>query len=273
MTSAPTTVDGFHARLRDVAEDLPKRMRQCAEYLADNTDRIAVSTVAELADGAGVAPSAMMRFCQVMGFSGFSDMQKLFRTAFAPGLPDYATRLANLRERGAESPSALLAEFVDAGRLSLENLANSVDSRVLDQAVTALAQANIIHIMGVRRAYSVATYLSYAFEKMQIGTVLHDGAGKLVNPHAVRDGDAVIAITFAPYSEETLELVQQAQAKDVPVVAITDTAMSPLHVEDILALSVSEVDVGAFRALSATLSLAITLAVAVGAARGAEFGI
>jgi hypothetical protein len=46
-----------------------------------------------------------------------------------------------------------------------------------------------------------------------------------------------------------------------------------LHVDDILALSVSEVDVGAFRALSATLSLAITLAVAVGAARGAEFGI
>ncbi|HBN49840.1 MAG TPA: RpiR family transcriptional regulator, partial [Thalassospira sp.] len=34
-----------------------------------------------------------------------------------------------------------------------------------------------------------------------------------------------------------------------------------------LTLAVSEVDVGAFRALSATLSLAISLAVAIGAKR------
>lgn len=262
--AAPQTVDGFHKRLQDISSDLPKRMRECASYLAENTDRIAVSTVAELASGAGVQPSAMMRFCQVMGFKGFSEMQKLFRTAYAPGLPDYETRLANLRDRGAGSPSALLAEFVDAGRMSLENLVNSVDSRVLDEAVEALSHAGMIHVVGLRRAFPVASYLIYALEKMQIPAMLHGGTGKLDHSHALRDGDAVIAVTFSPYSQETLDVVNTALGKGLPVVGITDTNLGPLHIDGVMPLTVSEVDFGAFRALSATLSLAITLAVAVG---------
>lgn len=264
---APTSIEGFHQRLKDVSPSLPARMKQCADYLASHADRIAVATVAELAAAAGVQPSAMMRFCQVMGFGGFSDMQKLFRAAYAPGLPNYATRLANLRERGADSPSALLAEFVDAGRMSLERLANTVDSRVLDEAVAVLSEAEMIHVVGLRRAYPVASYLCYAFEKMRISAMLHDCTGKLDHSSALRPSDALIAITFAPYSQETVDLTMEAVSRNLNVVAITDTIHSPLHIEGVLPLSVSEVDFGAFRALSATISLAVALAVAVGMRR------
>ena len=194
-------------------------------------------------------------------------MQKLFRAAYAPGLPDYATRLGNLRERGADSPSALLAEFVEAGRMSLESLASTVDARILDEAVTTLTRAEMIHIVGLRRAYPVASYLSYAFEKMQISSMIHDWTGKLDHRQSIRPKDALIAISFTPYSEETVELARYCQARGRPVVAITDTAVSPLQLPGVLPLSVSEVDFGAFRALSATISLAITLAVAVGTRR------
>lgn len=265
VQAAPTDIEAFDQRLREISPDLPKRMRECAAYLAENSDRIAVSTVAELAAGARVQPSAMMRFCQLMGFKGFSEMQRLFRTAYAPGLPDYGTRLANLRNRGADSPSALLAEFVDAGRLSLENLVSSIDSRVLDEAVATLSRANMIHVIGLRRAFPVASYLIYAFEKMRIAAMQHDGTGKLDHRFALRDGDALLAVSFSPYSRETIELAVAAADRGLPVVGITDTGLSPLHVPGVLALPVSEVDFGAFRALSATLSLAITLAVAVGA--------
>lgn len=77
----PTTVDEFHDRLAAITEGLPRRLRQCAEFVAARSDRIAVSTVADLAAGSGVPPSAVMRFCRIMGFSGYSDMQRLFRRA------------------------------------------------------------------------------------------------------------------------------------------------------------------------------------------------
>ncbi|MGV8953929.1 MAG: MurR/RpiR family transcriptional regulator [Cypionkella sp.] len=264
----PLTVDEFRLRLAQISDGLPRRLRQCADYIAANIDRIAVSTVAELAAGAEVPPSALMRFCQILGYSGFSEMQKVFREAFAPGFPDYSTRLQNLKAEGAGTPAALLGEFIEAGRLSLESLANSVDEVALGQAVQILASAEMLHIIGLRRAFPVAGYLAYIFEKMNVPAMLHDGVGKLDHRHALRKGDALLAITFAPYSEETLELAADAHARGLAVVAMTDRLNSPLARSASAILCVPEVDFGAFRSLSATIALAISLAVAVGSARG-----
>ena len=83
---------------------------------------------------------------------------------------------------------------------------------------------------------------------------------------------SLLAITFAPYSAETIAFVEACRAGGHPVVAITDSLSSPLQRLNVLPLLVSEVDVGAFRALSATFALAIALAVALGAKREAEDG-
>ncbi|MBC7477168.1 MAG: MurR/RpiR family transcriptional regulator [Pseudorhodobacter sp.] len=266
--AAPATVDEFRQRLTEVSASLPRRLRQCADYIAANTDRIAVSTVAELAAGADVPPSALMRFCQILGFSGFSDMQRMFREAYSPGWPDYSTRLANLKADGAGSPSALLAEFIEAGRLSLESLAKTADEAALAQSVALLAAADTVHVIGLRRSYAVACYLAYVFDKMSVPAMLHDSVGKLDHRFALRPGDALIAITFAPYSEETLTLAQDAKARGLTVVAITDRMTSPVVRLADAVLTVPEVDFGAFRSLSATIAMAISLAVAVGSARG-----
>ncbi len=267
---APATLAEFQTRLVEITDGLPKRLRQCADYVAQNTDRIAVSTVADLSTAAGVQPSAFMRFCQLMGFSGYSQMQRMFRENYTQRWPDYATRLENLRASGDETPSALLAEFVDAGRTSLENLASSIEPETLDKAVQLLADAPMIHIIGLSRAFPVASYLAYALEKMAVPAMLHGKVGNLDQRHAILPGDILFAITFAPYTQETLDLVAYASAQGSKVVAITDALNSPLHQLGATTLMVSEADVGAFRALSAPLSLAITLAVAVGTRRKAR---
>jgi DNA-binding MurR/RpiR family transcriptional regulator len=266
--AAPATIEEFRERLAAITEGLPRRLRQCADHIAANIDRIAVSTVAELAAGADVPPSALMRFCQILGYSGFSEMQKLFRDAYSPGFPDYSIRLQNLKDGGTGTPSALLGEFIEAGRLSLEALAKSADEAALAQAVDLLSAADTIHVIGLRRAFPVAAYLAYVFDKMAVPAMLHEGTGKLDHRHALRPGDAVLAITFAPYSEETIALAQDARTRGLPVVALTDRITSPLARTSDAILTVPEVDFGAFRSLSATLALAIALAVAVGSVRG-----
>ncbi|MCV0428554.1 MAG: MurR/RpiR family transcriptional regulator [Roseibium sp.] len=266
-STAPETTEAFFERLGSTADQLPKRLKQFADFIASNPDRVAVSTVAELAEGADVQPSAVMRFCQEMGFSGFSQMQKLFRSDYSQKWPDYATRLANLREQGAESPTALLAEFVEAGRSSLENLMTSVDAKALQEAVDVLARAETIHMIGFRRAFPVTSYLAYAFEKMDVPAVLHSGIANINMEHLIRPNDAVIAVTFSPYTELTLELATKARAIGADIVAITDVVTSPLARIKAIQLLVSEFDVGDFRALSASLSLAIALAVSVGTRR------
>lgn len=263
----PESVDALIERISQRRKDLPKRLLQCADYVAQNADEIAFSTVAELGVSAGVQPSAIMRFCQVMGFAGYSEMQKLFRQDIQPKRPDYNERIQNLRDDGADSPLAILAEFIDAGRQSLEHLSATVNPSSLEQAVDVLSKAELIHIVGLRRAYPVASYLSYALEKLNTPSMLHAASGMLTHAEALRSGDVLIAITFAPYSPETIALADHAARSGLPVVLISDTPSLPLESTSFVHLLVSEIDFGAFRSLSASLSLAISLAVAVGARR------
>ncbi|MFD1808933.1 SIS domain-containing protein [Gemmobacter lanyuensis] len=65
-----------------------------------------------------------------------------------------------------------------------------------------------------------------------------------------------------------MALAADARARGLPVVAVTDHLTSPLARHANAILTVPEVDFGAFRSLSATIALALSLAVAVGTARG-----
>jgi len=265
--AAPRSVGEFNERLRAVSGALPSRLRQCAEFVAAHPDRIAVSTVGELAAGAHVQPSAFMRFCKELGFSGFSQMQRLFREDYLQRWPDYSTRLGKLREEGEWTPLSLLADFADAGRASLEGLVRTVDAGALERAVALLSAARTVHIVGFRRAFPVASYLAYAFGKMDVPFLLHSGVGNLDLEYMLGADDGMIAISFAPYTAETVAIATAAEEAGLGIVAITDVMTSPLAVLKAEPLLVAEIDVGAFRGLSATVALAITLAVAVGARR------
>jgi DNA-binding MurR/RpiR family transcriptional regulator len=267
----PTTVAAFSARLDSLQGTLPRRLQQCADHVALHLDSIALSTVAEVARAADVPPSALMRFCQIMGFSGYAEMQRLFRRELTKPPPDYATRLANLKAGGAGKPSALVAEFVEAGRLSIEGLARDLDELKLDQAVTILSRARMIHLAGFRRSFPVAAYLAYVCDKLGLPAMLHDRVAGLTQGSAMQKGDALLAITFAPYADETLALVRHARSAGLVVVCLTDpqggTPTAPLAGLSDTILTVTEVDFGAFRSLSATIALALALAVAVATRR------
>ena len=268
VNAAPVTVEDFRARLVDVSQTLPKRLRQCADYLSLNTDKIAVSTVAELALAAGVQPSAFMRFCQLLGFSGFSELQKLFRQDYTQRWPNYSVRLDALRSDTARNPLNLMSDFAAAGHASLDSLTHSIDADTLQGAVDILVAAPTIHLIGVKRAFPIVYYLAYAFGKMAVPAQLHDRFGGVDQQHLLRPGDAMIAITYAPYAQETLDAASLAARRGVKVVAITDDLNSPLHRLADATLQVREVDMGDFRTLSASFALAMTLATAVGTCRG-----
>ena len=80
--SSPLNIDQFNDRLSRVHDSLPRRLRQCADYAALHQARLAQETVADFARGAGVPASAVVRFSQVMGFSGYAELRQLFRTPF-----------------------------------------------------------------------------------------------------------------------------------------------------------------------------------------------
>jgi DNA-binding MurR/RpiR family transcriptional regulator len=83
----------------------------------------------------------------------------------------------------------------------------------------------------------------------------------------LRPDEVLVAISFSPYTANTKELVDVCLANGVNVVAITDSTLSPIARTDDYHLEVLEDEVNGFRGLSATMCLALCLAVEAGKQR------
>ncbi len=131
-----------------------------------------------------------------------------------------------------------------------------------------LAAADTVYLLGLRRAFPVAAYLSYALGKLGIRSVLVDHVGALAGEQVsgARPEDALIAVSFTPTRGDG-GIGEAHAARGVPVVAITDSPFSPLAHSATVRLEVVEADVGGFRSLAATFCLAMTLAVSTGERR------
>lgn len=261
----PATVSEFLERLDALTDTLPKRLRQCATFTRRHLHLIAVSTVSDIAAASEVAPSVYMRFCQTLGFSGYSEMQALFRARYTDFRPDYRERLATLSDESGADVGQLMAEFAEAGHRSLISIANSVTRESMETVAHGMARAEVIHLVGLRRAFPVVSSMAYLLDKMGVPASLHTGAGLLETGGAIRDGDALFAVTFAPFSDETIALATGAAERGIPVFGLTDSSRCPIAgVADALLIA-RETEVAGFRSLTAALTLATTLAVAVGA--------
>jgi DNA-binding MurR/RpiR family transcriptional regulator len=270
--AAPGDYEALKALLVARRETMPRRLAQVATFALDQPDEIAFGTVASVAALSGVQPSTLVRFAQALGYAGFSDLQEVFRAQMRARWPDYRDRLAQLRGGlGEDHPTrALLSGFAASGALSLERLATEVAARDVERAAALMAAADCLHILGLRRAFPVASYLAYALGKLGFRHMLVDNVAGLAPEQlaGARDGDALIAISFTPYTPATVELTMRAAGQGLPVIAITDSPFSPLAPHAAVSFEVVEADFAGFRSLAASMSLAMTLAVAAGGLRG-----
>src|SRR5258708_5085485 len=103
--SIPKTFDDLEPAIVESASSLSKRLQQIATYALENPSEMALETIAVVAQHAGVQPSSLIRFAKVLGFSGYSEMQRIFRLRLTDAMPDYQERLRSLPGVRDEKPS------------------------------------------------------------------------------------------------------------------------------------------------------------------------
>lgn len=268
---APRTFGALRDLLLERRANLPKRLSQVAGFALDNPEDMAFGTVAAVAELAQVQPSTLVRFAQALGYEGFSDLQTVFHSLLRNRWPDYEERLKSLSPEDGGGAEALLAGFCDSASMSLIRLRERISGEALDRGIEILAKAETIYLLGQRRAFPVTAYLAYAFAKLRIRSVLVDNIASL-GPDQVAfatERDALLAVSFTPYTPATVEITNRLALK-IPVVAITDSAFSPLTQSAKIWFEVAEADFGAFRAISGSFALAMTLAVGIGRKRSGD---
>ena len=129
-----------------------------------------------------------------------------------------------------------------------------------------LSQAQDIYILAQNRAFPVAFYLAYALGRLGLRSRLLDGVGGLLKSQAdlATSQDAFIAVSFRPYSPQVVDIVVETSERGIPVIAITDSALSPLALESNVTFEVRDNEQQAFRTLIAPMCLAQSLIVQLG---------
>jgi DNA-binding MurR/RpiR family transcriptional regulator len=276
VNAVPEDYEGLRALLLSRRDSLPKRLKQLAAFALEHPEEVAFGTVAGIAEHAGVQPSTLVRFAKSLGYDGFSHLQQIFRDRLRERFPDYRERLRVLR--GSEGhhvhAASLLEGFTNAAVISLEKMRDTVRPEELSRAIETLAKAETIYLLGARRVFPIAAYCAYAFGKLGVRAILIDHVAQL-GPEQLAtatERDAVLAISFTPYAPVTADLAAIAARRNIPVVAITDSAFSPLVGSADVWLEIAEADFSAFRSLSASFALAMALAVGTAEKRaeGAE---
>ncbi|WP_460449744.1 MurR/RpiR family transcriptional regulator [Alsobacter sp. SYSU BS001988] len=269
--NAPRDFDSLKTVLMARRGELPARLQQVAEFAVSHPDELAFGTAASIAQLARVQPSTLVRFAKAVGYSGFSDLQSVFRHRLRDRWPDYGERLQSLHDAkpAAGDPMGLLLGFAETAAASLQRVRQTISGQDLETAIDILGSAETIYLVGLRRAFPVAAYLAYALPKLGIRSVLIDNVAHLGADQLSHSGprDALVAISFSPYTPATIELTRAAAGRGVPVVALTDSPFSPLTEQAAVWFEIIEADYAAFRSMSATFCLAMTLAVAVGERR------
>jgi DNA-binding MurR/RpiR family transcriptional regulator len=270
----PKTYEDLRAVLASGVVRLPKRLRQVAIFLSQHPSEMALGTVGSIAGKAAVQPSTMVRFAQSLGYSGFTDLQDVFKEYIKGSWPEPRERA--IRPAGTRSSSDpnlhLVAGLVDASMVSLSRITETIEPARFAAVVQALAKAELIYLVGSKRAFPVTTYLSLALAQLGIANILVDNVGSTAFAQigCTTRRDAVLAISFSPYNSITPELAATAAQRGTKLLSITDSAFSPLVPLSDAWIEVVESDFGGFRSIAATIAVGMAVVLAVAKAGPAK---
>ena len=205
-----------------------KGQRQIAAYILEHYDRAAYMTASKLGTVVKVSESTVVRFADELGFSGYPEMQKALQELAKTHLTA-AQRMEvadNLLGKDNVLEKVLLGD-AEKIRHTLEG----IDRKAFYAAVECIAKAKNIYILGSRSSASLAGFLNFNFQMMfdNVRNVeVTSGSEMFEQILNIGADDVLIAISFPRYSNRTVRAVRYAHSRGADVVALTDSAQSPL---------------------------------------------
>ena len=242
-----------------------------ARFFTQNPNIIALESINAIAERCGVHPSSLVRFAQTLGYSGFKQLQGVFQTRLATAAPGFRERIGALEEelsrKGGHGNKGFLRDLVVRDIAALQGLMDTVTEEALASAAKLLTTAQTIYIAGQLRSEALANLLRYLLTMLHRRVILLDPAGGLAPEMAqtMTSRDVLVSIAFRHYAKEVVAISDIAAAVETPLIAITDSPLSPLAKNARVLFTVPEDEYSFSRSLAAPMCLVQCLAIATAA--------
>lgn len=242
---------------------LSPELQRAARWIEAHPEDVALHSMRECARRADLAPASFTRLAHALDHAGFDALKLQCQQQLA----GYASRARALQRRSADWFDTLnQAQHANSASISGLNPRARIDA-----VAEAMLKAPRVHFLGLRASHGLALHLQYTYALLAPnGVLLHDQGGTLPDQvDRIGARDLLVALSLAPYTRQTVEAVEQVAARGIGVVAITDSAHSPLARAARHTLLFRADSPSYFQSMVGALALAEALAAAV-AVRGGQ---
>ena len=221
-------------------DEFSRSQKDVARYIVNHLDEAAFLTAEELARRASTSSSTVVRFSQALGFEGYPELQQA-------AIEEYRNSIAS-SGNGSSNGGALfsfdhseLEGSLGADYANLEETARNLTREQVNGAVTTLAEAHRIVIVGVNQMAFFASYLRHTLSLLDIRSeiVASTGGESLQRLGRIDDETLVIVISSGRAHPLLLRAMKLAVHRSANTLAISDASMSEVgeHAEQTLYFS------------------------------------
>ncbi len=228
--------------LREHYPELSAGQRRIADFLVQHEDEAQFLTAAQLAARVGLSESGVVRFAQILGFSGYPELRRAVCHDFRMRATTSAL-LVSGRTALAEEPD-LIWEIARRDATLIQESARRLDHPTLQRCADAILAADQVFVTGHRASYALAEYLAVTLRQATgVGSPLSFGTGMVFDiVGSAKRGDVLVAISITPYSQQTVDILCAAKQQGLRCIAITDHPLgAPARIADDVILFETEI--------------------------------
>ena len=214
------------------AHSLSPQLRQAADYVAANPIEVSFRSMRYIAGKTGLTPPTFSRLARSLGFESYEQLKEACRVAAKDTYSGYRERAEALRvghDEGRDGPKFHVAYGQQSMRNINETMVNA-DPLAIDRVADMALAAGRVFVnaqMGQRHMGSYAGYVaSLAFDNWEL--LGNEPSGAASQIRRLTDNDVMICLSVMPYAKDTIALARAGSSSGTRIIAITDSADSPL---------------------------------------------
>ncbi|WP_157172266.1 MurR/RpiR family transcriptional regulator [Nocardia pneumoniae] len=268
--AGPTTFGELVTEIHARWGSLSVSHKKLAERVLSDPEAVAFMTVSELAGAVGVNEATVVRFANGLGLKGYPGLTRLCQERLREQA-QLLRRFDNLEHLVAQG-AGLIDNTVVLDQANIARTFAAIEEATWEAVIDRLARAPRVHVMGLRKCHAPAYLLGYLLGLLREDVATVTGTrGTLTDElRRVRAGDCFVAMSIHRYSLDTVRAAQWARRRGAHVVALTDTAVSPLAASAQHTVYIEASSASVLRSMTAFTSVVQAMAGAVAHVLGHE---
>ena len=214
----------FEMRMTAQLAQMSLTEQRLARAISLQKERVVLASAAQIADLAGTSDATLLRMMRVLGYETLAELREEV-LADITGSTAPSLRMQSTIEAAGSDPARLLAHVIGIQRDHLAALGAPALAESYATALDLLAQAQAAHVFGLGPSGAMADYFALQLGRVGLPSygITRSGIGLADQLLAMRAGDVLVLIAYAPLYREVRVVLERAEALGLPVVLISDS--------------------------------------------------